>query len=96
MARRFLLATGLVLFGCASAPPNLNSGTSAQAARAERPQAKKAGANPEMVCEMETPTGSHIAKQVCRRVEDMDRERFEAQDPVKGHIGVPQPKTAAP
>ena len=91
MPRRFLLVSGLILFACASAPRNLKSGAGAQPS-----QAQKAGASSDIVCQMEAPTGSLIVRRVCRRIEDIERDRFAAQDPVKSHIGTPQPKGVAP
>ena len=96
MPRRFLLVSGLILFGCASAPRNPMSGTSTQPAGAERPQAQKASANPDVVCQMEAPTGSLIVKRVCRLVEDIERERMAAQDFVRTHGGTPRPKDVTP
>ena len=96
MVRRFLLVSGLMLFGCASAQRNLQSGASSQPAGAERSQAQKANASPEVVCGMEAPTGSLIVRRVCRRVDDIERERVAAQEFVRSHGATPRPKDVTP
>ena len=55
-----MITTITLAAGCAGKPP-LPEGVSASAAG-------------ELVCKMETPTGSHLPKRVCRYQSDIDAE----------------------
>ncbi len=52
----------------------------AAAGQAQAPAAKPAGAKDDLVCTMEKPVGTNIARRVCRRQEDVDTERAATQD----------------
>jgi len=52
----------------------------------------KASAQPQVVCEWEMPTGSHISKRVCRPVEQLDRQRAATQIDLLRPRATPPPK----
>lgn len=70
----------LVFTGCATtdAAPARTAPTAAA-----RPSAGSTGAKPAskvlVVCENESPTGSHLSKRVCRPVDQADRDRAATQ-----------------
>lgn len=96
MPRHSILATAiamLALAACATpAGPSTGAAPAAAPATAGASASAKPSSQPKVVCTNETPLGSHLAKRVCRPVEQVDRERQATQLELSRPRSTPQPK----
>lgn len=83
----------LALAACATpAGPSTGAAPAAAPATAGASASARLSSQPKVVCQNETPLGSHIAKRVCRPVEQVDRDRQATQtDLLRPRSTPPQP-----
>ncbi len=68
----------LALSACATTPAGPTT-EAAPAPAAATDATAKASPQPKVICQNETPVGSHLSKRVCRPVEQVERERQATQ-----------------
>ena len=82
-AEHSFLATAIALLALAAcatpAGPSTGAAPAAAPATAGASASARPSSQPKVVCQNETPLGSHIAKRVCRPVEQVDRDRQATQ-----------------
>ncbi len=96
MPRYSTLATAIALLALAAcatpAGPSTGTAPVAAPATASASASAKPSSQPKVVCENETPLGSHLSKRVCRPVEQVDRDRQATQLDLSRPRSTPQPK----
>lgn len=82
---RVVVMMGLFL-GCATAaPPQQAQGATAQGQQADQAQVAEAKKDPDktLICEEVPVTGSHIPRKICRTVQQMQKERDQAEKAIR-------------
>ena len=95
MARTIIALASILALASACAAPMATAGGSAPLkAQSGSAQPSASGANPDeqkLICDVERPVGSNIARRVCRTPQQIEREREAAQEKIRS-MQTPGPK----